>query len=105
AGVNKAATPGTSRFNWTWTGKLVSVRSPSEVVMFVCEDEKTIDDGAFRANPSQWATGRINAVADRHEIKSKGARSTGDLTQMNVDAKGNVAFCDGHVEFYSRKEA
>jgi hypothetical protein len=46
--------------------------------MFVCEDEKTLDDGAFRANPSQWSTsnGRINAVADRHEIK-KSAKSTG----------------------------
>jgi prepilin-type N-terminal cleavage/methylation domain-containing protein/prepilin-type processing-associated H-X9-DG protein len=105
AGVNKAATPGTARFSWTWTGKLTSVKKPSDIVMYVCEDEKTLDDGAFRANPSQWASARINAVADRHEMKRKGSASIADPSQMNQDARGNVGFCDGHAEFYSRKEA
>src|SRR5437868_4641614 len=52
----------------TFTGKISSIRQPSEKVLFVCEDEQTIDDGVFKPSNSKntWDTGKVNAVASRH---------------------------------------
>jgi prepilin-type processing-associated H-X9-DG protein len=96
-----------NRFGWTWTGKLASARYPSTTILFVCEDERTIDDGVYRGNAANWiANASVNAVADRHDSKRKSASGTvfnpGKATQ---DAMGNVSFCDGHAEFFSRKDA
>lgn len=85
--------------------KLNSIRSGSEKVLLVCEDEKTLDDGLFNPNPAEWATGRINAVSGRHQAKQFSAKSLYDAGQKNEDARGNVAFLDGHVEFFGRKDA
>lgn len=80
------------------TRKITSLRPPSQIVTFICEDEQTIDDGLF--NPAPWLWGNpdalINAVAARHEGKYK---------SYTKEARGNVAFADGHVEFFSRKDA
>ena len=37
-----------------------------------------------------------SAIAERHETKSK---------RNSQDARGNVAFADGHAEFFSRVDA
>jgi len=92
---------------WTWTGKLSSVRPAASLLLFVCEDERTLDDGVFRGDPTNWLAGNsVNAVADRHTARRSAAKGATFTQQGNSkDANGNVAFCDGHTEFMSRKEA
>jgi prepilin-type N-terminal cleavage/methylation domain-containing protein/prepilin-type processing-associated H-X9-DG protein len=108
---NKMAAPpgGTSRdrFGWEWTGKLSSVRFPSTTILFVCEDERTIDDGCYRGSAANWvANTSVNAVADRHDSKRRSAvGTTFNPNQATQDARGNVSFCDGHAEFFTRKDA
>jgi prepilin-type N-terminal cleavage/methylation domain-containing protein/prepilin-type processing-associated H-X9-DG protein len=88
-----------------FTGKLASIRQPAEKILFICEDEATLDDGVFRPIPGNWKTGKVQAVANRHRLKKSGARSATSPAQKNTDSFGNVAFCDGHGEFFSRKDA
>src|SRR5205814_7729279 len=83
-----------------------SVKRQSEIILFVCEDEQTLDDGVFSANPYQWNGGAVNAVAARHQARRAGATGSGVFaSQANEDAKGNVSFCDGHAEFFTRLDA
>jgi prepilin-type processing-associated H-X9-DG protein len=95
------------------------VRNSSNKIMFVEEDSKTLDDGAwspFIVNqtttpPTFWnpATGgamtqfdpnstssMANQLADRHE-RSK--------AKYDPQGRGNIAFVDGHAEFFSRMDA
>jgi prepilin-type processing-associated H-X9-DG protein len=49
-------------------------------------------------------------LASRHDKKNARASSkvqggTGNNTEGNEDVRGNVGFCDGHVEFFGRKDA
>jgi len=88
------------RSTFTFSGKISSIKNQSQIVLLVCEDEQTIDDGVFKPQALNWDTGDINAVAARHENKFKKA-----TTGFNVNARGNVSFCDGHGEFMSRKDA
>jgi prepilin-type N-terminal cleavage/methylation domain-containing protein/prepilin-type processing-associated H-X9-DG protein len=94
-----------ARYGWTFTGKISSIRRPSETVLLICEDEQLLDDGLFNPNPSQWASGQCEMVASRHQGKWTKARNFTNPTQENQDARGNVTFCDGHGEFMSRKDA
>jgi prepilin-type N-terminal cleavage/methylation domain-containing protein/prepilin-type processing-associated H-X9-DG protein len=95
------------RFGFRFTGKLSSIKRASDTILMLCEDEKTLDDGVFRANPANWNVGSVNALASRHEARSKKARGgnwqgDGATTQ---DARGNVAFVDGHGEFLERRDS
>jgi len=99
-----AGWPDSARSWGQFSGKISSVKRGSEVLMFVCEDEQTLDDGAFSARPWQWGTGTINAVAARHQ-KHASAKTSGSSTAPNLDAMGNVSFMDGHAEFFSRVDA
>jgi prepilin-type processing-associated H-X9-DG protein len=95
------------RFDFIFNGKLSSIRRSSEKVLFICEDEKTLDDGCYRPNPQNWGTGSVNAVSSRHMTQIKKARGstwTGD-GNITDNARGNVGFCDGHGEFFDRKDA
>ncbi|MFT3788112.1 MAG: prepilin-type N-terminal cleavage/methylation domain-containing protein [Tepidisphaeraceae bacterium] len=90
-----------------WTGKISSIYQPAEKIMLVCEDEQTIDDGVFNANTDSWvntATGRINAVASRHQKRAE-AKSLQLMSIGNKDAMGNVGFWDGSVRTFGRKDA
>jgi prepilin-type N-terminal cleavage/methylation domain-containing protein/prepilin-type processing-associated H-X9-DG protein len=98
-------TPVNARFGFQFNGKISSIRSPSERVLLVCEDEQTIDDGVFKPVAANWANGVVNAVAARHEAKYKKAKSATFDPKKNENARGNVGFCDGHGEFMSRKDA
>ncbi len=90
------------RFWGPFLGKLGGIRKAGEIVLYVCEDENTIDDGIFTAdNTKVWPTASVSLVAARHARKSS---KTQQFQGVNEDAKGNVAFCDGHAEFISRKE-
>jgi prepilin-type N-terminal cleavage/methylation domain-containing protein len=94
------------RAGFRFTGKISSIKRTAEIVMFVCEDELTIDDGAFNADASRWVQNLpVNAVAARHELKFKRAASQSVQNVKNVDARGNVVYADGHGAFTSRKEA
>lgn len=94
------------RFGWAWTGKLSSVKRASETLLFVCEDETTIDDGSFRGSAANWVAGTsVNAVAARHEMKFKRGAGITVGSRPTENARGNVSFCDGHGEFMSRKDA
>jgi prepilin-type N-terminal cleavage/methylation domain-containing protein/prepilin-type processing-associated H-X9-DG protein len=95
----------TNARSWgTFNGKITSIKGPSDVLLFVCEDEQTIDDGAFSARPWQWGNREINAVASRHQRRASAKQKSSSL-QPNEDAMGNVSFVDGHAEFFSRVDA
>ncbi|HMO26039.1 MAG TPA: hypothetical protein PKB10_07200, partial [Tepidisphaeraceae bacterium] len=96
---------GGQRFDGTFSGKITSIRNPAEKVLFVCEDELTIDDGVFSPNPNNWGTGQVNAVSARHTKQGTDLRNPTFTVSENKDALGNVAFADGHAEFFSRKDA
>jgi prepilin-type N-terminal cleavage/methylation domain-containing protein/prepilin-type processing-associated H-X9-DG protein len=101
-GTSKGARYGGSTFN----GKIGSIRDAAQRVLLVCEDEKTIDDGTFSPNPNNWASGNVNAVASRHNMKTAKAKNTsGYSDSANEDIRGNVGFADGHADFVSRKDA
>jgi prepilin-type N-terminal cleavage/methylation domain-containing protein/prepilin-type processing-associated H-X9-DG protein len=93
------------RFDHSFSGKVSSVKNASEKVLLVCEDEQTLDDGTFSPNPYNWFSGRVNSVAARHQARRASARSVAMPALENNDAKGNVAFVDGHAEFFTRKDA
>jgi prepilin-type processing-associated H-X9-DG protein len=93
-----------------FTGKFSSIRKPSEKILFICEDEKTLDDSMFSANPTNYMNGtRCDVVASRHEMQMKRAANLGQegaaANEKTEDARGNVAFVDGHGEFMSRKDS
>ncbi len=95
-----------SRLWGRYNGKLSGIKNPSSIILLVCEDENTIDDGSFVPNPYNW-NNPINAVASRHERRTrvKGPNNQFGANDPNEDARGNVAFADGHAEFFSRVDA
>jgi prepilin-type N-terminal cleavage/methylation domain-containing protein/prepilin-type processing-associated H-X9-DG protein len=82
--------------------KLSQVRRSSEVVLMYEEDASTIDDGQGVI----WAPDRgANLLALRHDWSK---RKVADVVSAsnpvpNPDARGNVLFCDGHVDFVERR--
>jgi prepilin-type N-terminal cleavage/methylation domain-containing protein/prepilin-type processing-associated H-X9-DG protein len=92
------------RNGFTFNGKISSIRTPSQHVLLVCQDEQNMDDGVFKPNAGKWiANNPGDHVAARHENKFK-SQKTVSGTGTNTQARGNVGFCDGHAEFLSRKE-
>ena len=73
---------------------------PSQKIMYIDESEVSINNGEYNpsVNPSNAdSTSKdYSAIAERHELKNK---------KNSQDAKGNVAFADGHAEFFSRSDA
>ena len=94
------------RSDGKFTGKISSIRNPSEKVLFICEDEKTIRNGSFTPNAVGFVTGQsVSLVASRHESKIRKASSVNfNQNQGNEDARGNVGFADGHGEVFGRKD-
>jgi prepilin-type processing-associated H-X9-DG protein len=91
-----------------FTGKISSIKRASDILLFVCEDELTIDDGVFSPRPYNWGNGNINAVATRHDLKlakAKGSKGAFGVNNPNENGFGNVSFCDGHAERISRVDA
>ena len=97
------------RSDFIFSGKLSSIKHPASVIMLVCEDETSLDDGVFSPNPWQWDSTQfgVNLVASRHDsgYNINSGRSYSNLTAQIKDARGNVTFCDGHGEVLSRKDA
>lgn len=97
------------RVDGTFTGKAASIRKPGEKILFICEDEKALNDGAFVANPWPWlipgSTEVLDVVASRHELKWRRARSLTLRNEKYEDCVGNVGFVDGHAGKLGRKDA
>jgi type II secretory pathway pseudopilin PulG len=92
------------RVDGKFNGRITSIHKPSDKILFVDEDEQTIDDPVYRPNPANWGTGQVNAVAGRHLIHMFSLKTPSN-SQLNQDARGNVVFWDGHGAFMSRKDA
>jgi prepilin-type N-terminal cleavage/methylation domain-containing protein/prepilin-type processing-associated H-X9-DG protein len=93
------------RNGFKFNGKINSIRTPAQHVLLVCQDEQNLDDGVFKPNAAKWTVNLVgDHVAARHENKFKSQKTVSGAGK-NVNARGNVGFCDGHAEFLSRKEA
>ena len=106
--MNPVGTQGGLRYDGKFSGKITSIHAAAEKVLIICQDEKTVDDGAFTPNATTYQQGGIcDLVASRHETSrvKKASSNWGNPTQGNENARGNVGFCDGHCEFMTRKEA
>lgn len=76
------------------------LRRASQKIIYIDESEKSVNNGEYNPTTS-WANADdpnkdYSAIAERHEVKSK---------RNSQDARGNVAFADGHAEFFSRTDA
>jgi prepilin-type N-terminal cleavage/methylation domain-containing protein/prepilin-type processing-associated H-X9-DG protein len=92
------------RVDGTFNGRINSIKSPAEKVLIICQDEKTLDDGAFSPSATNFVNGLVtDLVASRHESKNRKASWKGNF-QGNEEARGNVGFADGHGAFFSRKD-
>ena len=80
--------------------KFNQVRWAARKIVFVDESEKSVNNGEFNPTVSEASVDNpsmdYSAIAERHELKQK---------RNSQDARGNVAFADGHAEFFSREEA
>jgi prepilin-type N-terminal cleavage/methylation domain-containing protein/prepilin-type processing-associated H-X9-DG protein len=87
--------------------KITEVINPGQKIIFIDESEATLNNGEY--NPAvplsnvqlqQLAptTSGVDysAIAERHESAT---------VQLTAKARGNVAFADGHAEFFSRVDA
>lgn len=80
--------------------KLSQVRHSADKVLMYEEDQSTIDDG----NGEVWHNNSTcNLLALRHDLANKREDDTPKFPPPNPDCRGNVLFCDGHVDFVSRK--
>lgn len=99
------------RCDGIFTGKIQSIKKPSEKILLICEDEKTLEDGCYQVWPERWDNPSLgdkqimDVLASRHELRTKRAKSLMMNKEGHEDARGNVVFCDGHGGFISRKDA
>jgi prepilin-type processing-associated H-X9-DG protein len=100
--------PADSRSWGRFSGRVSSIKQASDIILFVCEDELTVDDGTFSPNPYNWGSGTIQAVATRHDMKiakSRGNKTSYGTADPNENGYGIVSFCDGHAARISRVDA
>ncbi len=107
-GGSSTSSPPNNNYGTTdFVAKLSQVRNPAEKIAFYEEDENTIDDG-------NGALDTPNLLAARHDRATRSAdfktpaptpHPGGTKTLKNPDAKGNVAFCDGHADYVMRRVA
>jgi prepilin-type processing-associated H-X9-DG protein/prepilin-type N-terminal cleavage/methylation domain-containing protein len=101
-GATNAESPSVAPSDVKIVHKLSQVRRSSEVILMYEEDLSTIDDGQGVI----WAPDRgANLLALRHDLTKKRLADTPSAANPvpNADGKGNVLFCDGHVDYVERK--
>jgi prepilin-type processing-associated H-X9-DG protein len=80
--------------------KLGRIKNPSEKMLFIDESERSVNNGECNPTVTEADADDPNkdytAIAERHEGRSR---------RNSENARGNVAFADGHAEFFSRKDA
>jgi prepilin-type N-terminal cleavage/methylation domain-containing protein/prepilin-type processing-associated H-X9-DG protein len=75
------------------------LRRASDKIIYMDESEKSVNNGEYNPLVTLGNADRdkdYSAIAERHEIPSK---------RNSQDARGNVAFADGHAELFSRHDA
>jgi prepilin-type N-terminal cleavage/methylation domain-containing protein/prepilin-type processing-associated H-X9-DG protein len=77
----------------TW--KMSQIRNSSRKILLVEETIDTIDDGCWAWQADKGKS--KNVLSARHDKKLENIT---DLTR----GRGNVAFCDGHAEFFERND-
>jgi prepilin-type processing-associated H-X9-DG protein len=85
---------------WLRTEDIVN---PSQIILFVDEDEQSIDDGCWLPTGLVDPT-HHNEISIRHDVNHDATDSSGNGV-YDHSSRGNVAFCDGHGEFVSRQFA
>jgi prepilin-type processing-associated H-X9-DG protein len=82
------------------TRKINDVVHPGQKIIFIDESEVSINNGEYNPTVSPANADNPNsdytAIASRHESSNK---------KNSQDARGNVAFADGHAEFFNRHDA
>jgi prepilin-type N-terminal cleavage/methylation domain-containing protein/prepilin-type processing-associated H-X9-DG protein len=84
--------------------RITDVRNPTEKIMLYEEDEATIDD-------CNGALATPNLLAFRHDRANQRTTAisiallSGTISVPAAEARGNVAFCDGHADFVTRAYA
>ena len=79
-----------------WFSKRVNIsqaRRSSQKIVFVEEDERTINDGSWAPIVVPGYSSARDEIASRHD-RRKGVN--------DADGRGNAAFLDGHVDFVER---
>jgi prepilin-type processing-associated H-X9-DG protein len=104
--INTPGFPTGTRFGGMFNGKINTIKSPSEKVLIICQDENSLGDGAFSPDAVKFKAGEwCDLIADRHEARKKKSSSIKNPLLGNEDARGNVAFADGHCEVFSRRDS
>jgi prepilin-type N-terminal cleavage/methylation domain-containing protein/prepilin-type processing-associated H-X9-DG protein len=95
----------------TYTGRISSIKDSGNRVLFYCQDEATLDDGAFAPRPYKYVNQqKADMLAGRHgnrqanKVISGNGSFSGGSSQTN-DILGNVAFVDGHAGKLGRRES
>jgi prepilin-type N-terminal cleavage/methylation domain-containing protein/prepilin-type processing-associated H-X9-DG protein len=78
--------------------RLRDVINPSEIILFVDEDQQSIDDGCWLPTGIQNPAIH-NELSNRHDVN----HDTPGTAGYDETSRGNVAFCDGHAEFVQRQ--
>jgi prepilin-type N-terminal cleavage/methylation domain-containing protein/prepilin-type processing-associated H-X9-DG protein len=82
------------------TRKITQVVNPGQKIIFIDESEVSVNNGEYNPTASLLNADNPNmdysAIAERHESATK---------RNSQDARGNVAFADGHAEFFNRHDA
>jgi prepilin-type N-terminal cleavage/methylation domain-containing protein/prepilin-type processing-associated H-X9-DG protein len=79
------------------------VLNPSGKILLIEEDENTINDGdAALMGPSVIGGSNPSLLGIRHDLTRREPDTVANALTMNGSCRGNVAFCDGHVEYRER---
>jgi prepilin-type processing-associated H-X9-DG protein len=81
--------------------KVTQVRLSATKILVVDESSDTIDDGAWAWAEQNGIDG--NVLSRRHE--RRGAERPFARDEASTTARGNVAFCDAHVEYLTRGDS
>ncbi len=92
---------------------IAKTHNPTEKILLTEEDPHTINDGLWappKINPDgSWNANGNDAMSIRHDRKPSVPDNSPAFTSsnpiINLDMRGNAAFCDGHAEYVPRRYA
>jgi prepilin-type N-terminal cleavage/methylation domain-containing protein len=100
-----------NRIDGRFNGKITSIKNAAHKILFICEDERTIRNGSYSPDPTNWlnpsppANTVVDLLASRHSTANAKAMSLLNQTPGAQDAYGEAGFCDGHVEWIDRRDS
>jgi prepilin-type processing-associated H-X9-DG protein len=78
------------------------VVAASQKILVIDEDVTGINDGSWTAGGLELPDGRVSSVSVRHD-KGREYGAPGTDPMYHRAGRGNVAFADGHCEFFGRE--